>query len=821
MEKDSNESELSGHRVKERKSYSSDLDEEASDGNSQQEVSEGDHQDREEEKEVNAVVDKAENNETQSTEITSNEAVHDADRESEVVAEDILLATANSSSRRSSRIMLDGSETIDAINESEMEIDDAAEEKIMAPESTIVDDAPKIAQESMVISFGAAAAGEEVRELRAYTQRPKCEQQNKVSEKVSPKADLKESIDSIGTVQLLKPGLLSTAMAKNEEENDRDGVPTVALSPTMNAKKRIDGNGDEEVGWRSDEYDLGMDDDSSSPPQKPGAFQIGTQQNGSLALSEEPDDSKQSPSNSPSSKLANSGRSTSAAVIDEESLQREFDNKLKADMMVSAEYDEADNKQGFWQKNASEICCVSVVVIAGLVIGLFVGLGQASSRNVGNITKAPTTSPTLLDDDQYLQVLFSSISGDEVFRNPSSPQSKAFKMISRESHDDIFDVREIGDQYLAERYALRVLYYSTGGDAWLINDHNFNSTLNTCSWMNVTQGNRLLCNDLGEVTDLFLNAVGLNGTIPSELGVLSSLSELSLAKNSLYGTIPSSLGEMKDMKFMQLALNSISGSIPSSFERFAKLERFIMHVNRLSGSLPNLWGDEFRRLRINRNKINGTIPEMPKQMALDWFQVSDNAFTGTLPLNLATQSRLITLAISNNRFEGTIPNEYSALTLMENFVVDGNMLYGTLPSMLGRMTAVDWFWVHGNNFSGSLPASFETMTNATQMKYHNNNFNGTLPDEWSALESLVSLEVFNNPYLEGTVPSSYIGLEALKSFALAGTRISGGLSDTLCNTQELDSLSAECGGATPFIECPCCTTCCDGDFCALQNLNET
>lgn len=78
---------------------------------------------------------------------------------------------------------------------------------------------------------------------------------------------------------------------------------------------------------------------------------------------------------------------------------------------------------------------------------------------------------------------------------------------------------------------------------------------------------------------------------------------------------------------MQFALNQLSGSIPSTFESFAKLERFIMHVNQLTGTLPNLWGDDFRRLRINDNKLTGNIPHMPTQLPLDWFQISDNGFT--------------------------------------------------------------------------------------------------------------------------------------------------------------------------------------------------
>jgi hypothetical protein len=188
---------------------------------------------------------------------------------------------------------------------------------------------------------------------------------------------------------------------------------------------------------------------------------------------------------------------------------------------------------------------------------------------------------------------------------------------------------------------------------------------------------------------------------------------------------------------------------------------------------------------------------------------------------LASQPNLVTLALSNNNFEGTIPEQFSALTSMLNFVIDGNMFNSTLPSTLGRFEDVDWFWVNNNAFSGTLPSTFGLMTKATQIRLENNNFEGTLPSEWSGLEILASLDVSNNPNLSGTVPASYISMEALTSFSLSGTQISGGLVETFCTSQQLASLTAECGGATPMIDCPCCTICCDGDDCVIQNLNET
>jgi hypothetical protein len=158
---------------------------------------------------------------------------------------------------------------------------------------------------------------------------------------------------------------------------------------------------------------------------------------------------------------------------------------------------------------------------------------------------------------------------------------------------------------------------------------------------------------------------------------------------------------------------------------------------------------------------------------------------------------------------------------MRNFIIDDNMFSSSLPSTLGLLEDMDWFWVNNNAFTGILPSTFGLMTKGAYFRLENNNFEGTLPSEWSGIVDLDSLDVSNNPNLSGTVPASYISMEALTSCSLSGTQISGGLEETFCTSQQLASLTAECGGATPMIDCPCCTICCDGDDCVIQNLIDT
>mmetsp|Transcript_16932 Transcript_16932/g.22696 ORF Transcript_16932/g.22696 Transcript_16932/m.22696 type:complete len:88 (+) Transcript_16932:217-480(+) len=53
------------------------------------------------------------------------------------------------------------------------------------------------------------------------------------------------------------------------------------------------------------------------------------------------------------------------------------------------------------------------------------------------------------------------------------------------------------------------------------------------------------------------------GTIPAELGALSSLQRLELQSNQLTGTIPAELGALSSLETLVLQSNNLSGSMPS------------------------------------------------------------------------------------------------------------------------------------------------------------------------------------------------------------------------------------------------------------------
>jgi Leucine-rich repeat (LRR) protein len=91
-----------------------------------------------------------------------------------------------------------------------------------------------------------------------------------------------------------------------------------------------------------------------------------------------------------------------------------------------------------------------------------------------------------------------------------------------------------------ERDALVALYNSTDGANWTDNTGWLGAAGTECDWYGVT------CTS-GQITTLSLGSNNLSGTIPTELGNLTSLIQLNFFNNSLTGTIPAELGNLTNL----------------------------------------------------------------------------------------------------------------------------------------------------------------------------------------------------------------------------------------------------------------------------------
>ena len=106
-----------------------------------------------------------------------------------------------------------------------------------------------------------------------------------------------------------------------------------------------------------------------------------------------------------------------------------------------------------------------------------------------------------------------------------------------------------------EREALIALYNATDGENWT-SGWNWNGAAGTeCSWYGVTcSGDNL--------TGLNLASNNLVGTIPSELGNLTTLTSLDISGNTLSGSIPTELSNLTALTELRLDNNKLVGPLP-------------------------------------------------------------------------------------------------------------------------------------------------------------------------------------------------------------------------------------------------------------------
>lgn len=79
---------------------------------------------------------------------------------------------------------------------------------------------------------------------------------------------------------------------------------------------------------------------------------------------------------------------------------------------------------------------------------------------------------------------------------------------------------------------------------------------------------------------------GLVGSIPSEIGSVSTLASFSVASCSLTGAIPSELGQLTEMQRLWLQSNFLNGTVPTELGRLDSMDTFNIAGNQITGIMP-------------------------------------------------------------------------------------------------------------------------------------------------------------------------------------------------------------------------------------------
>ncbi|KAI7755550.1 hypothetical protein M8C21_014091 [Ambrosia artemisiifolia] len=264
-----------------------------------------------------------------------------------------------------------------------------------------------------------------------------------------------------------------------------------------------------------------------------------------------------------------------------------------------------------------------------------------------------------------------------------------------------------------------------------------------------------------KVVDLSRN--GFSGSIPKINS--TSLITLNLSSNELSGSLPPSVG---NCQIVDLSNNLLADDISVMENWESPLQVLDLSSNKLTGNFPNLTSgfNGLVSLNLGNNSLKGSVPPImiPNLVFLD---LRRNELDGQIPPGLFTSMTLTHLDLSNNRFTGPIPlhgsQEKSLIALssyppMEFLDLSYNTLTGPLSSDIGNFRRLRVLNLGNDGLSGELPNELTKLGQLEYLDLSNNHFKGRIPDKLSP--ELKFLNVSGND-LSGKIP------ENLRNFSSA------------------------------------------------------
>mmetsp|Transcript_5418 Transcript_5418/g.11775 ORF Transcript_5418/g.11775 Transcript_5418/m.11775 type:complete len:912 (+) Transcript_5418:64-2799(+) len=314
----------------------------------------------------------------------------------------------------------------------------------------------------------------------------------------------------------------------------------------------------------------------------------------------------------------------------------------------------------------------------------------------------------------------------------------------------------------------------------------------------------LFLGDLSYLTYLNLEGAGMTSTIPEELfSSWPRLQSLYLNDNDLTGTLPQSIQRLSSIEVMWLGGNNLGGSIVSEIGLLTTLKDLSLESN-------------YRDDTAGKRGFITTIPPQIGQLTnLEVLSLADNALSGQVPVQLGDLISLRRLQLSGNFFEGQLPGALGRLEMLEELDLSFNWLSSTIPAEYGNMISLASLSLNSNyndndgyftwGIKGTLPSELGELKNLQHINLSDNYLTGTLITEFGQLYLLQTLNLKNN-FLQGPIPKEYSNSVSLKEIFLQENNIDGnsfGMPAEICELSELDLARVDCG-----VSCSCCLTTC-------------
>jgi len=213
---------------------------------------------------------------------------------------------------------------------------------------------------------------------------------------------------------------------------------------------------------------------------------------------------------------------------------------------------------------------------------------------------------------------------------------------------------------------------------------------------------------LPELQILDLSHNDLKGTLSASF---RSLETLKLQYNEIEGSIPANFFDDKSvMKELNIGSNYFTGTIPSDVGLASQITDLYLFNNQFVGTIPVLGNMPLINFQAQENAFTGIMPfnyyigDTWPDTLREWWAY-DNQLTGSLSDNIGFLTSLEDLRVNNNYFTGSIPESIVDLQRMFRFDVNANKLTGTVPEGIGDLPSLRDVRLQFNSLTGVVPTS--------------------------------------------------------------------------------------------------------------------
>jgi hypothetical protein len=353
-----------------------------------------------------------------------------------------------------------------------------------------------------------------------------------------------------------------------------------------------------------------------------------------------------------------SGNDTSLLPIDGLAVAQPVDPEARLDLpqadFVVDDIEAARKRQEKSKQFKTKILIVIIICIALVIMILLAVLIPTQKPAMATSDEMSSSqAPAPLSKEGHLLSLFPDDIGLLITENLDSPQSKAFQWLLENLQEHI---ESLPDDSIKQRFVLTTLYFATNGDTWMNNTNWLKHDVHECQWF--TQPSFALkhtisklfpqyldafhpsseptptsCDNKGLYQHLWLDQNALEGALPKEIFLLTSLQSLSLGSNQIHGTISSHVGQLTLLEGLSISdLKNQAGEIPRELGLLTNLRALALRNSDHQGSIPTeLWQlTTIEYLFMGDNpKQRSIIPtEIGNMLSLKVFGVDSNDLTG-------------------------------------------------------------------------------------------------------------------------------------------------------------------------------------------------